>query len=93
MFTAFLRSTGFSIYSYDNKDFEPLHDPKHLLYHHDPFSGCPSPIMNVTVNNITQGIVFFNERPPGYISNCHGDVQNYTGIDLCEIKVMGNIQV
>ena len=52
-------------------------------------SGCPSPIMNVTVNYVTQGIVFINERPEGYTSNCQGDDNMYTGIELCEIKVMG----
>ena len=52
-------------------------------------SGCPSPIMNVTVNYVTRGIVFINERPSGYRSNCQGDDYMYTGIELCEIKVMG----
>ena len=45
--------------------------------------------MNVTVNNVTQGIVFINERPPAYRSNCEGDNLAYTGIELCEIKMMG----
>lgn len=52
-------------------------------------SGCPSPIMNVTVNYVAQGIVFINERPLGYRSNCQGDDIQYTGIDLCEVRVMG----
>ena len=52
-------------------------------------SGCPSPIMNVTVNYVTQGILFINERPPGYTSTCRGDQLAYTGIELCEVKVLG----
>ena len=52
-------------------------------------SGCPTPIMNVTVNYVAQGIVFMNERPNGYTSNCHGDNTKYVGIEICEIKVMG----
>ena len=47
--------------------------------------------MNVTVNNVTQGIVFINERPPGYRSNCPGDDIIYTGIELCEVRVMGKL--
>ena len=52
-------------------------------------SGCPSSKMNVTVNNVTQGIVFINERPAGYTSNCEEDNFIYTGVELCEVKVMG----
>ena len=87
--TAFQRTTGFSIYSIDNETVDPFRGVKHLVFHHDPMSGCPSPIMNVTVNDITQGIVFINERPPGYNSTCVGDDLKRTGIELCEIKVMG----
>lgn len=87
--TAYKRSTGFSIYTYQTKAFYPFIDPKHLVLYHNPMSGCPSPIMNVTVNNVTQGLVFINERPAGYTSNCEGDNLMYTGIELCEIKVMG----
>ena len=87
--TAFQRATGFSIYSFDSETFHPFRDPKHLVFHHDPMSGCPSSIMNITVNNITRGIVFINERPPGYNSTCIGDDIGRTGIELCEIKVMG----
>ena len=87
--TAFTRSTGFSILTYQTRTFYPFIDPEHLVYHHDPMSGCPSPIMNVTVNNVTQGIAFINERPQGYTSNCHGDNTQYVGIEICEIKVLG----
>lgn len=87
-------STGFSIYIYNHLEFNPLtNSNKHLIYRHDPMSGCPSPIMNVTVNNVTQGIVFINERPPEYTSNCDGDNLQYTGIGLCEVKVMGIMSV
>lgn len=88
-FTAYKRSTGFSIYTYNTREFYPLVDQKHLVYHHNPMSGCPTPIMNVTVNNVTQGIAFINERPEGYTSKCPGDYLQYTGIELCEVKVMG----
>lgn len=88
---AFKRSTGFSIYTYESKDFNPLSDSKHLVYHHNPMSGCPSPVQNVTVNSVTQGIMFYNERPSNYTSNCLGDDTKYTGIELCEVQVMGMI--
>eukprot|EP00105_Crassostrea_gigas_P005306 XP_011418859.1 PREDICTED: multiple epidermal growth factor-like domains protein 6 [Crassostrea gigas] len=83
------RSTGFSIYTYVPQIFHPLSDPKHLVYHHDPKSGCPSSIMNITINNLTQGITYINTRPQGYTSNCIGDNEMYTGIEICEIRVMG----
>ena len=86
---AYKRSTGFSIYTYDQENFDPAKDPKYLVYHHDPLSGCPSPIMNVTVNSVTQGLVFINKRHPGYRSNCPRDELAYTGIELCEVKVLG----
>lgn len=85
----YIRSTGFSIYTYIPQNFYPLSDPKHLVYHHDPMSGCPSSVMNITVNNLTQGIAFINTRPQGYTSSCFGDNTMYTGIEICEIRVMG----
>lgn len=88
-FKAFRRSTGFSIYKYDTQNFYPLSDPKYPVYHHDPMSGCPQSVMNVIVNNVTQGIAFINTRPEGYTSSCQGDDAMYTGIEICEIKVMG----
>lgn len=69
--------------------FYPLSDPKHLVYQNDPMSGCPSSVMNITVNNITQGIAFINTRPPGYTSNCQDDNLIHTAIEICEIRVMG----
>ena len=89
--TAYKRSTGFSIYTYDQENFDPANDPKHLVYQHDPLSGCPSPTMNVTVNYVSQGILFINKRPPGYRTNCPGDNFAYTGIELCEVKVLGMV--
>nr|XP_034335006.1 receptor-type tyrosine-protein phosphatase T-like isoform X1 [Crassostrea gigas] len=85
----FERSTGFSIYTYIKQNFYPLTDPKHLVYHHYLQSGCPMSVMKVTVNNITQGITYINERPIGYTSNCQHDNKQYTGIEICEIRVMG----
>eukprot|EP00105_Crassostrea_gigas_P046180 XP_019930328.1 PREDICTED: cell death abnormality protein 1 isoform X2 [Crassostrea gigas] len=85
----YARSAGFSVYTYDRQDFNPLQNPKHLVYHHDPKSGCPTSVMNVTVNNVTQGIAFINTRPPEYTSTCPNDNTVYTGIEICEVKVMG----
>lgn len=85
----FRRSTGFSIYTYVPQDFYPLTDPKHLVYQHDPQSGCPMSVTRVTINNITQGITYINKRPNGYTSSCQQDNVHYTGIEICEIRVMG----
>ena len=68
----------------------PLQGPKHLVYHLDSLSGCPTSVQNVTVNKVTQGIVFINKRPQGYRSDCQFD-SSITGIELCEVKVMGMI--
>ena len=89
LFTAFHRSAGFSIYTYNNENVLPSGDHKHLIYHHNPLEGCPSVIQRVNVNSVTQGIMFFNERHQGYTSNCPNDDQSYTGIELCEVKIMG----
>lgn len=88
-FKAYYRSSGFSIYTYIPRDFYPLTSPKHLIYHHNPMTGCPNPIMNITVNNITQGIAFLNTRRQGYTSNCLNDDLMHTGIEICEIRIMG----
>nr|XP_034319545.1 multiple epidermal growth factor-like domains protein 11 [Crassostrea gigas] len=85
----YARSAGFSVYTYALQEFHPLHDPIHLVYHHDPTSVCPTSVMNITVNNVTQGIAFINTRPAGYTSSCQNDNMNYTGIEICEVKVMG----
>ncbi|XP_065941646.1 receptor-type tyrosine-protein phosphatase epsilon [Magallana gigas] len=83
------RSAGFSIYTYFSETFHPLRDPKHLVYHQDPTSRCPTSVMNVTINNVTQGIAFINTRPQNYTSTCQNDNTMYTGIEICEVKVMG----
>lgn len=88
-FQAHERSAGFSIYTYIPQNFYPLSDPKYLVYHHDPRYGCLAPVMNITVNNISQGIVFINTRPEGYTSGCPEDNVLFTGIEICEIRVMG----
>lgn len=87
--TAYKKATGFSIFTFDTENLDPVRDPKRLVYQHDPMSGCPPTIQNITVNKVTQGIMFTNERPPGYTSNCSGDNTMYTGIELCELKAMG----
>ena len=66
---------------------------QNLIYRHELISGCNSPVQNITVNNVTQGIIFFNERHPGYQPYCEGDSINVTAIELCEVKVMGAYNV
>lgn len=88
-FQEYERSAGFSIYTYFSETFHPLRDPKHLVYHQDPTSRCPTSVMNVTINNVTQGIAFINTRPQNYTSTCQNDNTMYTGIEICEVKVMG----
>ena len=56
-------------------------------------SGCPASIQNITVNRLAQEIVFFNKRPPGYISTCEGDDSRKTTVDICEVNVMGKIRL
>eukprot|EP00105_Crassostrea_gigas_P029092 XP_011450924.1 PREDICTED: multiple epidermal growth factor-like domains protein 10 isoform X2 [Crassostrea gigas] len=82
-------ATGFSIYTYDTQVFYPLIDPEHLVYQHDPMSGCPASVMNITVNRVTQGIVYINKRPPGFTTTCKGADTAYTSINICEVKIMG----
>lgn len=52
-------------------------------------SGCPASVMNITVNRVTQGVVFINMRHPGFTSSCQDADSSYTAIDICEVKVMG----
>ena len=56
-------------------------------------SGCPASIHNITVNRLAQEIVFFNQRPPGYISTCEGDDPKKTTVEICEVNVMGKIRL
>lgn len=88
-FLGYKNATGFSIYTYDTQVFYPLTDPKHLVYQHDPMSGCPASVMNITVNRVTQGIVYINKRPPGFTTTCKGADTAYTSINICEVKIMG----
>nr|XP_022310653.1 receptor-type tyrosine-protein phosphatase alpha-like isoform X2 [Crassostrea virginica] len=85
------RSSGYFFYIYDTSDtfnaLSPL--PNNLIYHHDPLSGCPSPFQNITVNRLGVEIIFTNQRPEGYVSSCYGDEMTRTGVELCEVKVMG----
>ncbi|XP_078327496.1 uncharacterized protein LOC111115605 [Crassostrea virginica] len=85
------RASGFYFYGYDSTEvFDPKSpDPNNLIYHHDPMSGCPAPIQNITVNRLAREIVFINKRPPGYNSTCVGDSLKKTAVELCEVKVMG----
>lgn len=85
------RMAGFSIYAYYDDTFNSLSpDPNSLIYRHDPMSGCPAPIQNITINRLVRQIVFTNNRPAGYKSECPGNGSDvYTSIEICEIKVMG----
>ena len=88
---AITRASGYYFYSYDSTEvFDPISpDPNNLIYHHDPNSGCPTSIKNITVNRLAQEIVFFNKRPTGYSSSCEGDNLTKTTVEICEVKVMG----
>eukprot|EP00105_Crassostrea_gigas_P036768 XP_019920916.1 PREDICTED: uncharacterized protein LOC109617082 [Crassostrea gigas] len=81
-------ATGFSVYTYDTQVFNPLSDPKHLVYYHAALSGCPASVMNITVNRVTHGVVFINLRPSGFTSTCINASSLYTSIDICKVKVM-----
>ena len=87
------RATGYYFYSYDSTEvFDPdSPNPNNLIYHHDPMSGCPAPIQNITVNRLAQEIVFVNTRPSDYTSNCLSDSLVKTTVEICEVKVMGKI--
>lgn len=87
------RLAGFSIYALYEETFDPASlDPNSVVYHHDPMSGCPAPIMNITINRLAHQIVFTNRRPMGYQSTCaSGEI--YTNVEICEIKVMGRSAV
>ena len=92
-YLAITRATGYYFYSYDSTDvFDPnsLH-PNNLIYHHNPISGCPASIQNITVNRLAQEIVFINKRPQDHISTCVGADLEKTTVEICEVKVMGKI--
>nr|XP_022306518.1 multiple epidermal growth factor-like domains protein 10 isoform X2 [Crassostrea virginica] len=85
------RASGYYFYSYDSTEvFNPNSpDPNNLIYHHDPNSGCPTSIKNITVNRLAQEIVFINKRLTNYSSSCAGDDLTKTTVEICEVKVMG----
>lgn len=85
------RSSGFSIYAFYEDTFDSASlSPNDFVYHHDPMSGCPAPIQNITINRLVKQIVFTNNRPVGFQTSCSGRNTNlYTSIEICEIKVMG----
>ncbi|XP_062584810.1 protein draper-like [Saccostrea cucullata] len=84
------RATGFSIYSYEDVSYTPpTGDTGQLIYRHDPMSGCPAFLQNITVNKVAQGIAFFNERPDGFTSSCSYTSATKTSVEICEVRVMG----
>lgn len=85
------RSSGFSIYAFYDITFDPdSPSPNDFVYHHDPLSGCPAPIQNITINRLIRQIVFTNNRTVGFQTSCPGRNNNlFTSIEICEIKVMG----
>ena len=90
---AITRATGYYFYSYDSEEvFDPNSpNPNNLIYHHDPMSGCPASIQNITVNRLAQEYVFINKRPQDHISTCVGADVEITTVEICEVKVMGKI--
>lgn len=87
------RLAGFSIYALYEETFDPASpDPNSEVFRHDPMSGCPAPILNITVNRLARHIVYANQRPDGYQSTC-SPVEIYTNVEICEIKVMGRSAV
>ncbi|XP_078330569.1 uncharacterized protein LOC111111932 [Crassostrea virginica] len=91
VFFPITRASGYYFYSYDSTEvFDPISpDPNNLIYHHDPDSGCPTSIKNITVNRLAQEIVLINKRPRDYSSRCAGDDLTKTTVEICEVKVMG----
>ena len=89
------RASGYYFYSFDSTEvFNPNSpDPNNLIYHHDPNSGCPTSIKNITVNRLAQEFVFINKRPTDYTSSCAGDNLTKTTVEICEVKVMGKIHL
>lgn len=85
------RTSGFSIYAFVEETFDPqTPDSKNLVFHHDPMSGCPAPIQNITIDRLVRQIVYTNQRPAGFQSTCSGEnSQLFTVIEICEIFVMG----
>ena len=90
---AIYRETGYYFYSYDSTErFDPNSpNSNNLIYHHDPLSGCPASIQNITVNRLAQEIVFINKRPPDYNSTCEGDDPRKATLEICEVKVIGKV--
>ena len=92
---AITRASGYYFYSYDYTEVFNSNspDPNNLIYHHDPMSGCPTSIKNITVNRLAQEIVFINKRPTNYSSSCAGDDLTKATVEICEVKVMGKIRL
>lgn len=95
IFLAIARATGYYFYTYDSGEaFDPYSpDPNNLVYHHNPMSECPATIQNITVNRLAQEVVFVNTRPSDYRSNCQSDSLVKATVEICEVKVMGNISL
>lgn len=88
------RMSGFSIYAFYDNTFDPDQLSRDdLVYHHDPMSGCPASIQNITINRLVQQIVFTNQRPLEPQSACSSqNSYSLTSIEICEINVMGKFQ-
>ncbi|XP_061170435.1 uncharacterized protein LOC133179758 [Saccostrea echinata] len=84
------RATGFYIYTYEDELYvPPTGNTGSLVYHHNPMSGCPTSLQNITVNKLAQGVAFFNERLAGFKSSCSGAEVTRTSVEICEVRVMG----
>lgn len=88
------KSAGFSVYMYAVDNFDPSSldaDHDHLVYQHDPLSGCPASTMTIVVRRIVKYIVIKNKRPTGFVSNCSDGSNSsmFTTIEICEVQVLG----
>ncbi|XP_056002735.1 uncharacterized protein LOC125660827 isoform X2 [Ostrea edulis] len=87
-------STGFSIYVFDNESFIPPNNvTEHLVYHHDPSTGCLLQHMNITVHSTAHGIAFYNTRQRVLQSNCNDKNENRQFVEICEVNVLGTIAI
>lgn len=85
------RMSGYSIYAFYDDTFDNFAslDPNNLVYHHDPMSGCLPRVQNITINKPARQVVFTIHRTTEFQSSCTDNSNIHTGVEICEIKVMG----
>ncbi|XP_056003724.1 uncharacterized protein LOC125660814 [Ostrea edulis] len=83
------RSTGFSIYVYDNESYIPPSDVSgRLVYQHDPTTGCPPSRMTIVVNRTAQGIAYYNTRQRAINSPCIDKSPDIKVVVICEVVML-----